>query len=566
MKLKTKLPLVSIIPVLLSIFLVAAISIYNFRQKVLSDIEAYKIEETERIKALIKDMVDMAYDMLWVSYENARTELELQQLYDETDSLKTNKTAIEIDKALEITVENLRAMRFSSDGYIWINEYQPPYVVVMHAIKPELEGEANIFNVGKDKRNIYEVFAEICSQSGEGFLEYEFYKQGSAELMKKISYIKLFEKRSWVVGTGLYIDNIEKVVKAKTEALDEKIKQIVLLTILIGIVMGVLVSIALYFIGKNTTSPLSLIEKQLADMAKGISVEKLTFVRSDEIGDMKKSADLLIDGINAYSEFAKEIGKGNYDAQFDALSEKDILGNSLLEMRNSLKEAQIQEQKRHDENAKRNWATEGLARFGDILRENVNDISEHSYNVIKNLVDYLRANQAALFILNEDEENAYLELVAAVAYDRRRFLKKKVVLGDGVIGMVALEKATVYMTNIPNDYIEITSGLGTANPKSLLIVPLKLENNIFGILELASFNKFEEHEIEFVEKISENIAATLSSEKVNERTTRLLEEFKLQAAEKEAREREMRQNLEELQMLRERLKMEEEARHTITSL
>jgi GAF domain-containing protein len=119
-------------------------------------------------------------------------------------------------------------------------------------------------------------------------------------------------------------------------------------------------------------------------------------------------------------------------------------------------------------------------------------------------------------------------------------------LGEGLVGQCYLERDIIFMTNIPKEYINITSGLGEATPNCLLIVPLIVNDKINGVMELASFKKFQEHEVEFIKKLAENIASIIDNAKVSEQTKSLLVQSIQQSEMMRAQEEEMRQNMEEL--------------------
>jgi len=114
-----------------------------------------------------------------------------------------------------------------------------------------------------------------------------------------------------------------------------------------------------------------------------------------------------------------------------------------------------------------------------------------------------------------------------------------------------MEKQTIHLTEIPQNYIQITSGLGGSNPKSLLLVPMKMEKEVLGVIEIATFNEFEAHQIAFLEQASLSIASSLNMAETNKRTSELLEKTQQQAEEMAAQEEEMRQNMEELQATQE---------------
>lgn len=262
--------------------------------------------------------------------------------------------------------------------------------------------------------------------------------------------------------------------------------------------------------------------------------------------DEKRSSDILT--------IVEALGQGKYDEfdGYDKRAENDELILSLDELRKTLSKNKEEEDKRRKEEEQRTWVTNGVAQFGEILRRNQDNMEDLSYTVVRYLVDYMKINQAGFFILNKDDENnKFFELTGHVAFDRKKFTDKKILWGEGIIGRCGLEKETIYMTDIPDNYISVTSGLGEAGPKSLLIVPLKTSDDIYGAIEMASFRELEEYEIGFVEKTAESIAITISNVQNNMRTRKLLSETQEQSEKMRQQEEELRQNMEEMRATQE---------------
>jgi methyl-accepting chemotaxis protein len=327
-----------------------------------------------------------------------------------------------------------------------------------------------------------------------------------------------------------------------------------MISIIVGLVGIFLLSLAIYIITQNISNPIQKITLFLKKLSKGQTNVKINLnVNSgDEIEEMANALKTSVVNLNEKTEFANNIGKGNLNYDFKLLSDEDELGKALVNMRNSLLKAREDEKKRKAEDEKRRWTNEGLAKFADILRSNNDNLEKLAHEIIKNMVYYLDACQGGLFLLNDEDKNdIYLDLISAFAFDRKKYFDKRIEYGDGVVGSVAIEKETIYMTDLPQDYIEITSGLGGANPDSLLVVPLKIEDNVYGVIETTSFNKFENYQIEFVEKVAQNIASTIQTVKISIQTNELLEKFQQQSEEMAAQEEEMRQNMEELQATQE---------------
>lgn len=368
---------------------------------------------------------------------------------------------------------------------------------------------------------------------------------------------------SILVRLDALIEEQDVIVEEARKEMNESYIKLYNIILYMGIGLVIVAIIGSILTIRSQVRPINFIKRVLMSMAKGILPEDNIREGKDEIGQMSKALNALVIGLKAISEFAMQIGKGNYDMDFNPLSNKDVLGNSLLEMRKELKQASEEDEKRKLEDKHRNWATHGMAKFGEILRKDNDNLEELSYNIIHNLTLYMEANQGGLFLLNDDkEEDVHLEQISSYAYDRRKMIEKRVEIGEGLLGRCVLEKETTHLKDIPEDYISITSGLGDANPNNLLIVPLISSEKVFGVIELASFNEFKDYQIEFIENVGESIAGTIANVKIGLQTSLLLEKSKQQAEEMNAQEEEMRQNMEELSATQEEMsksKMEAEA-------
>ncbi len=325
--------------------------------------------------------------------------------------------------------------------------------------------------------------------------------------------------------------------------------------------LQVLLAIGAYsYISIKVKRPLMEIKSLVEKISQGslnIGVSDEILSKNDELGQIGRGIMQIRKGLNEKAVFAKKIGEDELNVSLQKLSDDDSFGDALLQMQENLKKARAEELKRKEQDDRRNWITEGQTKFAQILRQNEADLEELSFHIISNLVKYMKINQGGLFILNDETDDKYLEMMACYAFDRRKYTSKRVEIGEGMLGACFLEGKTTYLTQLPQDYIRITSGLGGENPGALLLVPLKLNDETLGVIELASFRPFEKHAIEFAEKIAEIIASAISGLKISSRTTMLLQKSQQQAEELRAQEEEMRQNMEELTATQEALEEKE---------
>jgi len=317
---------------------------------------------------------------------------------------------------------------------------------------------------------------------------------------------------------------------------------------IISTIFYVLISIILFFfIRNNFIKPIKHIEIAIDNISEGKEIK--TSSKYEYYNAIMLSISKMETKTRDRYNFANQLVNNDLDVNFKSYNKNNLLEYSLVQLKNKLKENIEESARRIEEEKQRQWFADGQAKFNDILRESSDSINLLASTSLKNIVKFFNAAQGGFFIIKEEEDTKLLELSASFAYDRMKSLSKKVPIGEGLVGMCALEGNTIWINNVPDDYMDIESGLGEAPPTNILIVPLKNDNNILGVIEIASFNEFKKNEVLFIETIAENIASTLETTKITDKTSMLLEESQKQSLELAMRDAEMSEKITELREL-----------------
>jgi CHASE3 domain sensor protein/putative methionine-R-sulfoxide reductase with GAF domain len=273
---------------------------------------------------------------------------------------------------------------------------------------------------------------------------------------------------------------------------------------------------------------------------------------TDRITDASIVINTSIKNIRTASDFIKAMAREEYDVTWAGLTadneklNKETLAGNLIDMREKLKIV-----KREDD--QRNWMNEGLARFSEIVRNNQSNSQELAERCVSYLAKYLDAQQCSLFVLESEDLDPFLKLTACYAFDKKKFVEKRIEIGSGLVGQTFLEGETLQLKDIPQGYIKITSGLGDSTPTHLIIVPLKYDVHTVAVIEIASFSIFENFQVTFLQKAGEFLASAILNSQTTFKMKSLLEQATINEENMKQREEEMRQNMEELQATQEEL-------------
>ncbi len=406
--------------------------------------------------------------------------------------------------------------------------------IILGHSNPELVGDT--ISNAISHLNLNTDFVQLIHDGKQKGFEHEI--SGSPYYTSVVPFLVMGTTTPWAFSITIPIEPFLEAAKAKSRSI-----------IWIGVFGMAFIYIIIYLLASQIVRPLTRTTKVFKALSNGnINNDlKLKIKTGDELEEMSESVNSLIDSLQKTESFAQEIEKGNFDAEYNSLGENDQLGNALLQMRKGLQDAKDRDNARRVEDEKRNWALDGLAKFADLLRMDSSDFKEYLRNIISNLANYTHSNIGGIFLINNnDETKKTIELAGSYAFEGDKYDKNVLEYGEGLIGVSIMEGKTSHLKELPENYLTVSSGLGKNAPNSLIIVPLKHNEEVIGAIELASFLAYEEHQIKFVEDVAESIAVTIESLKIQQKSNLLLEQTQQQAEEMMAQEEELRQNMEEM--------------------
>ncbi len=258
---------------------------------------------------------------------------------------------------------------------------------------------------------------------------------------------------------------------------------------------------------------------------------------TDSVNAMANSLTVQVRNI---ADVATSVTKGDLTRQItvNAQGELDELKSNINQMIANLRETT-------ERNQEQDWLKTNLAKFSRMM-QGQKDLESVSRLIMSELTPLVSAHHGAFFMADQDAAGSLLKLIASYAYRARKHVGNRFALGEGLVGQAALEKQPILLQNVPDDYIQITSGLGEAPPRNIIVLPVLFEGEVKAVIELASFLPFSQIHQTFLDQLSESIGVVLNMIQANMRTEELLEQSQKLTQELQSQSKELQQQQEEL--------------------
>src|SRR5438874_2700916 len=292
-------------------------------------------------------------------------------------------------------------------------------------------------------------------------------------------------------------------------------------------------------------------------------VEGVSGVWKGLTDNVNQLAGTLTTQLRAISEVSTAVTQGDLtrtiavEAQGEVAELKDTINQMIENLAETTRTNQEQD-----------WLNSNMARFTGML-QGLRDLETVSRLIMSELTPLVDAQHGGFFMRESTGDEEGLRLIATYGYKERKNVPNRFKPGEGLVGQAAVEQSSILLTEAPQDYIKITSGLGNAPPVNVIVLPVLFEDHVMAVIELASFSHFTDVQRAFLEQLSESIGVVLNTIIANMRTEELLEqsqgltqELQAQSEELQAQQEELQQTNKELEEQAASLKASEELLQT----
>ena len=262
----------------------------------------------------------------------------------------------------------------------------------------------------------------------------------------------------------------------------------------------------------------------------------------DLTDNVNRLSATLTTQVRAIADVATAVTEGDLTRAIgvDASGEVAVLKDKINEMIRNLRETT-------QKTTEQDWLKTNLARFARML-QGQRDLTTVSQMILSELAPLVNAEHGAFYVMTKPEGiEPYLTFQAGYAYKPRRNLSREFQLGEGLVGQCAVEKRSILLTNVPPDYVRITSGLGEAVPLNIVVLPALFEGEVRAVIELASFQAFNQTHQDFLDQLTDSIGVVLNNIAANGRTEALLRQSQSLANELQSQQDQLQRTNEELE-------------------
>ena len=272
----------------------------------------------------------------------------------------------------------------------------------------------------------------------------------------------------------------------------------------------------------------------------------------DLTDNVNQLAANLTTQVRAIADVATAVTKGDLTRNITVQAEGELaaLKGNINEMIRNLRETTSR-------NAEQDWLKTNLAKFTRMMQgqKNLNTVSQM---ILSELAPVVGAKHGVFYINDMSNETPVLRLASTYAFRERKHLNREFLPGEGLVGQAAVEKQRILLTNAPDDYVQINSGLGEAKPLQIIILPIVFEGQVLAVMELAAFTPFTETYQSLLDQLTESIGVVLNTIQANMRTEELLVQSQSLAEELQSQQEELTETNKRLEQQAKSLQASEE--------